>query len=75
MLRSSGNLRGLLIRTTLLRPDSPLAITTDDLLTPKVLARNLIKCVLAFPSIGGAVMRILTLLLCRPTISSREDFG
>ncbi len=60
---------GECIRRRLSRLLSPEISFTLDLATPKVLARYLIKWLLALPSTGGAVMRILRTWFTNPTIS------
>ncbi|CSD34597.1 Uncharacterised protein [Vibrio cholerae] len=57
------------------RPSSPFSTTTEPFATLHSLARYLLKCALALPSIGGAVMATLSSSPCRPTMLSRLALG
>ena len=46
---------------------SPLSIETEDLETPKVLAKKAMRAELAFPSTGGEAMAIFRRPPCSPT--------
>jgi hypothetical protein len=61
---------GECIRRRLSRLLSPEISFTRDLATPKTLARYLTKWLLALPSTGGAVMRILRTWFTSPTTIS-----
>lgn len=56
---NSGKIPGWGINNRLFRPVSPESSWILDLATLKLLAKKAIRCLLALPSTGGAVMRIL----------------
>ncbi len=58
-LMPSGNDLGLGINNRLFLQVSPASSLMLDLATLNVLAKKAIRCLLALPSIGGAVIRIL----------------
>ncbi len=75
IIASDGNLVGSFNATVFFRASSPEMIEILLFAIPNDLLKNLIKCALAFPLTGGAVIRIFTLSSCRPQNSFLDDFG
>ena len=71
----SGSRVGLSIRNVFCLPVSPCSRLTADLGVPNQRLINAIKCWLALPSTGGAVIRIFRRSPCSPTISSLDERG